>query len=314
MAQQELLPIQERHAQGIARARQRDRHHGLEAARVRTHHDHAIGEVDRLGDIVRDVDDGLFRLPPHLREQLLHVVAGQRIERGERLVHQQHRRVVGERARDGDALLHAAGKMMRIGFRELLELDQAQLLERHGLALALGHALRLEAEGDVAERGPPREELREVLKHHAAIGAVAGYWLAANADVAAGRLQEPRNDVEHCRLAAAGGTHEADELRPRNLEADVVDRMHRAGWCVVRQTDVAHRDVSHAGSGLLPLFWVPRLYYFGGAAYEWLSFSIARGVRPMGLTPSARGTRKMGEDHAMRRIVFAMAMAAALAL
>ena len=38
----------------------------------------------------------------------LHVGAGVRVERGERLVHQQHLRLVGQHAGDLDALLHAA--------------------------------------------------------------------------------------------------------------------------------------------------------------------------------------------------------------
>jgi hypothetical protein len=39
---------------------------------------------------------------------------GDRIERAERLVHQHHRRIGGERARDADALLLAAGELARI--------------------------------------------------------------------------------------------------------------------------------------------------------------------------------------------------------
>ncbi len=96
---------------------------------MRRHHHDAVGEIDRFGDIMGDVDDRLARRPPHLGEQLLHVVAGERIERRERLVHQQHRRIVGERTRDRDALLHAAGQMMRKGLCEIFELDETKLFE-----------------------------------------------------------------------------------------------------------------------------------------------------------------------------------------
>ena len=45
---------------------------------------------------------------------LLQHLAGLRVERGERLVHQQHRRVHRERADEADALLHAAGELIGI--------------------------------------------------------------------------------------------------------------------------------------------------------------------------------------------------------
>ena len=41
-----------------------------------------------------------------------HLVAGERIERRERLVHQQNVRIEQQRAGDGDALLHAAGEFI----------------------------------------------------------------------------------------------------------------------------------------------------------------------------------------------------------
>ncbi len=43
--------------------------------------------------------------------------AGLRVDAGERLVHQQHVGIVGERADDADALLHAAGQLVRIAIR-----------------------------------------------------------------------------------------------------------------------------------------------------------------------------------------------------
>ena len=43
----------------------------------------------------------------------LHVLAGHLVEGAERLVHQQQRRVGGERPGDGDPLLHAARQLPR---------------------------------------------------------------------------------------------------------------------------------------------------------------------------------------------------------
>ena len=53
--------------------------------------------------------------PRQADELLLHDDAGLRVERAERLVHQQHLGIEHIGARDGDALLHAARKLMRKG-------------------------------------------------------------------------------------------------------------------------------------------------------------------------------------------------------
>src|SRR3977135_282248 len=102
--------------------------------------------------------------------------------------------------------------MMRIGLREFLELDQAQLLERDLLALGLADAFHLEPEGDVAKRGAPGKELRKVLEHNAAVGALAADGLTADADFSAGRHEKSRDDVEQRGLATARGSQEAEEL------------------------------------------------------------------------------------------------------
>ena len=63
---------------------------------------------------------------PKLHQLDLHHLADLRIERAERLVHEQRGRIDRERAREPDALLHAAGELVRI---ELRELGEAHLLE-----------------------------------------------------------------------------------------------------------------------------------------------------------------------------------------
>src|SRR5690606_37847604 len=55
---------------------------------VRTHHVDDVREEDRLGDRVRDEDDGLPRRRPDLRELDVHLVSGHRVERPERFVHE----------------------------------------------------------------------------------------------------------------------------------------------------------------------------------------------------------------------------------
>src|SRR5262249_60982078 len=86
-------------------------------------------------------------LPPvspdahHLR---VHDLAGLRVERGERFVHQQDLRIDGKRAGEIDALTHAARELARMVVLESLEADELQELHRAlpfgGAALTTGPA------------------------------------------------------------------------------------------------------------------------------------------------------------------------------
>lgn len=49
-----------------------------------------LGQVDRLGDGVGDQDDGGLGLAPDPVQLDVHLLAGQRIECAEGLVHEQH--------------------------------------------------------------------------------------------------------------------------------------------------------------------------------------------------------------------------------
>ena len=69
-----------------------------------------------LGDVglVRHEHDGDAALDVQPLKDAHHLDAGARIEVAGRLVRQQQRRVVDERARDGDALLLAARELVRM--------------------------------------------------------------------------------------------------------------------------------------------------------------------------------------------------------
>ena len=77
------------------------------------HHDDAVGDGHRLGLVVRDVDDGEAQTLLQVADLLAHLAAQPRVEVRQRLVEQQHLRLEHERARDGDALLLAAGELGR---------------------------------------------------------------------------------------------------------------------------------------------------------------------------------------------------------
>ena len=89
-------------------------------------HDDAVGERDRLGDVVGDQDRGEALVEPDALQQLLHLDAGQRVERAERLVERQDLRLADQRAGQRHALLLAAGQHRRPLAGAIGEADLAQ--------------------------------------------------------------------------------------------------------------------------------------------------------------------------------------------
>jgi hypothetical protein len=102
-----------------ARTRQRDVDQAFSRPGCVGHHRDAIGEEHRLVDGVGDEDDGTplrggLVLAPDAQELVLQDEARLRIERRQRLVHQQHVGLVGDEARERRALAHAARELVRI--------------------------------------------------------------------------------------------------------------------------------------------------------------------------------------------------------
>src|SRR6185312_1831442 len=83
-----------------ARVRQLDREVVGHPGRPGGEDDDARAEEDRLGDAVGDEEDRLARFLPDPEQLEVHLLARQRIERAERLVHQHELGIVDERARD----------------------------------------------------------------------------------------------------------------------------------------------------------------------------------------------------------------------
>ena len=110
----------------IARVGQGIRHDLLHAARMRRQHDDVAREIDRLGDVVRDDDQALEAgggVHGDAADFVAQRLAGEHVERAERLVHAEDLRLHDERARDADALLHAAGKFLRQHVAVAVEAD-----------------------------------------------------------------------------------------------------------------------------------------------------------------------------------------------
>ena len=104
------------------------------------HHHHAIRQQHRLVDVVGDHHHRVAEPRMDLHDAVLQMGAGQRVERAERLVHQQHLGLHGERAGDADALLHAAGDLVRALVLGLRHLHQLEIVHHPVVALGLGLA------------------------------------------------------------------------------------------------------------------------------------------------------------------------------
>src|SRR5712664_2363038 len=74
---------------------------------------HPVPEADRLAYLVGNEEHGQATPPPDSLKHLVQQVAGHRVERAERLVHQQHVRFLAERAGQRHPLAHPAGKLVR---------------------------------------------------------------------------------------------------------------------------------------------------------------------------------------------------------
>ena len=165
------------------------------------------------------------------------------VERAERLVHEQHRRVGHERARDRGALLHPARQLVRPSARVVGQADQSQHVARR--AAARPRAARR------ASRTRPRRCRARASTGRATLPETRSRWAArrprtaraADRDTAFGGDVQAGQDAQQRALAAAARTHDRDELAVGDLQVHVVER-DRSGGIPFRQ--VLDCDRGHA--------------------------------------------------------------------
>src|SRR5262249_7714439 len=128
------------------------------------HHD-AVAHGHGLDLVVGDVDRGRPDAPVELLELLARSRAQLRVQVGQRLVEEEHRRLAHDRAGEGDALPLAAGQLARLAVEQALDAEQAGGPLHLLAVLVLGHALRLQRKGDVLVHAEVGVE-RVALEHH----------------------------------------------------------------------------------------------------------------------------------------------------
>src|SRR5579883_345431 len=214
---------------------------------AREHHD-ALGHAHRLADVVRHQDRGLALAAQDFRDLVREREAGLRIERRERLVEEHDVGLGDERAREGDALAHAARKLARPAPEKLAEAVAGKQRRRAGARLVHVEALDLGAEQGVVEDRSPLEQVI-LLQHVADLAARPGDRRAVDQHLAAGRAQDAGDEREEGALAAAALADDGDELARRHPERDVLERLGLAVAAEIAQRDVAQLDLGRgAGS------------------------------------------------------------------
>ena len=198
----------------------------------------------RLFLVVRDVDEGDPDVVLDRLQLELHLLAQLQVERAERLVEQQHARLVHERAGQRDALLLAARELARLALLETREADEVEDVDTRPRTTLAAHAAAPQAEGDVLEDRQVREERVRLEDgvHVALVRRLAGDRLVAEVDRPLGRLLEAADHAQRRRLAAARGAEQREEAAALDLEREVVD-----GRDVVEALrDVLQPDVGRA--------------------------------------------------------------------
>src|SRR5919108_3051907 len=100
----------------------------LHPRRSMRQHDDPIRQIDGLVDVMRHEEDRDAELLAHPQDEVLEVAPGLRVDRGEGLVHQQHRGLVRERSGDCDTLLHPPRELPWVVIDEAREPDCVERL------------------------------------------------------------------------------------------------------------------------------------------------------------------------------------------
>ena len=178
------------------------------------HHHHPITDRQGFGLVVGDHQGGDAHLVLNATNLELHFFTQVRVQVGQRLVQQQHRRFDHQRAGQGYTLTLAAGQFPWVAFGMFVQAYQRQGLVDAAGDVGIGHLAHAQAKGDVVAHGHVREQ-RVALKHHpqAAAGRFGmGDVTAIEHDAPAGDFDEAGDHLQGGGLATAGRAEQGDEL------------------------------------------------------------------------------------------------------
>ena len=188
-------------------------------------HDHdRVGHAQGFLLIVRNEDEGDAGGLLDVFELLLHVLAQLEVERGERLVEQQHLRPPHQGAGDRHALLLAAGEAGHAALLEALEGHEREHLVHALIDLRLRDLFLAQRESHVFKHVQMREQ-GVALEDRVDVALVrrnASDLLAHEDDLALVGGLEAADDAQRGRLAAAGGAEQRQKLVVVDIQIDMI--------------------------------------------------------------------------------------------
>ena len=191
---------------------------------------------------MRDVQRGLARLHPQPLNIHRDLLARERVERAERLVHHQHDGIVHECTANGHALPHAAGQF--VGLLLFESLEPGGLEQVHGDRLVFGavHAADIDLQHHVRQHVAPVEHDR-VLENDADVGLRPVDAFAADGDRSGAVRRQAGDHLENGGLAAAARPHDGDELGLPDVEVYIHAGFDDAALGLIGFADVLQPDV-----------------------------------------------------------------------
>jgi len=189
-------------------------------------HIDSIGEREGLFDVMSDEERRLGKSFSSLEEPLVQLGAREGIERPKGLIEQQYLSMGEERADERDALTHPRRKLRGI---EILKPGKAELckeLPRAGFGSSEVFSGDLWAKQSIFQRGAPRQE--QVLLLHIGDVTAIGDGSPVQIDRSRIRADQPGEDMQERRLAAAAGADERDELPRLDFQINSVQHGQRS--------------------------------------------------------------------------------------
>ena len=218
---------------------------------------HLIAELDRLVNVVRDEQNRLAQLGLQAAELVLKLIAHNRIDGREGLVHQHHRRVGRQRPRHPDALLLTAAEGSRIARRQRgVEAHRLKEFARPGIGASLVPPEQQRHRRDVAFDRMVREQpalLNDVADAAAQLSRVERPGVGAvDSDPPTCRGDHPVDHAQGGGLAAAGRADQDRDLPGGRGEREVVDGGGAIGIRLAHGFESNHQGLPRVGTHANP--------------------------------------------------------------
>jgi hypothetical protein len=230
----------------VAIGAQIDPHVFEQHCRPTREYEYTFRQIDRLVDIVRHEHDSNTEAFPQSAHQILQLEPRLGVDGRERLVHQEHLRLVRDGARNGHSLLHTSRELPRILVAVAAEADRGQSIVDELLAPGRRDLLLLERQLDILGDSHPGEQRTAVLLEHD--GHVCGRTVhrrARERNVSLGRGEKTGERAQEGGLSCTRRAHHADELARADTEREIGNCLDRFTAARVGLTETVH--LKHCG-------------------------------------------------------------------